>query len=94
MGIYNNYNNNNAFAVYVMAVACITVVGFLYAPFIMWFWNGLVCKLVPVVAKITYMQSYLAYLFFVVLPRIMPIRFNVANTPKLPKTQDKKANHE
>lgn len=61
-------------AAFAVAVCVTSVVGFAYALPIMWFWNLLVCKVLPCASRITYMESYLAYLFFVVLPKIMPIR--------------------
>jgi glycerol-3-phosphate acyltransferase PlsY len=73
-----DFNDNIAYR-YFFGVMLIAVIGFAYAPFIMWFWNLVVCKIVSCAARITYMQSYIAYLFFVVLPKIMPIRFNLQN---------------
>lgn len=61
--------------VWLIATVIISAVGLLYAVFIMLAWNGLAVKLCSSLSEITYWQSYLVYLFFVVLPRIMPIRF-------------------
>ena len=74
--------NRNPIAEYFVGIVVISIMGFAYAPFVMWFWDLLVCKIVSCATPITYIQSYLAYLFFVVLPKIMPIRFNLRNQDK------------
>lgn len=69
-----NKKTENAI-VWFVGMLAISVLGFVYAIFIMLAWNKLAVRLCDSLSEITYVQSYLVYLFFVVLPRIMPIRF-------------------
>lgn len=66
--------NPSPAAVFAVAMLVTAAVGLLYALPIMWFWNLLVCQVLACASRITYMESYMTYLFFVVLPKVMPIR--------------------
>lgn len=72
------YKNNN-FAIWIISILILSLVGFAYAPIIMFFWNFIVVKLLTASTSMTYWQAYIVYMFFVVLPKIFPIRVNVKN---------------
>lgn len=72
------YKNNN-FAIWIISILILSLVGFAYAPIIMVFWNFIVVKLLTASTSMTYWQAYIVYMFFVVLPKIFPIRVNVKN---------------
>lgn len=67
------YRDNN-FAIWLVSILILSLVGFAYAPIIMLFWNFLVVKILATASAMTYWQAYIVYLFFVVLPKLMPIR--------------------
>lgn len=81
------YKNNN-FAIWVISILILSLVGFVYAPIIMVFWNFLVAKILETATTMTYWQAYIVYMFFVVLPKIMPIRVT-QNTIKKDEQQSK-----
>lgn len=81
------YKNNN-FAIWIISILILSLVGFAYAPIIMVFWNFLVVKILETVTTMSYWQAYIVYMFFVVLPKIMPIRIT-QNTIKKDEQQSK-----
>lgn len=81
--ITNKLNRGGeGFVSFATAIAILCAVGLLYAVFIEAFWNGVVVEVVSAACKITYWKSYAVFLFFAVLPKIMPIRFNFKNNGK------------
>lgn len=81
------YKNNN-FAIWVISILILSLVGFAYAPIIMVFWNFLMVKILATATTMSYWQAYIVYMFFVVLPKIMPIRIT-QNTIKKDEQQSK-----
>ena len=58
------YRDNN-FALWLVSILILSLVGFAYAPIIMLFWNFLVVKILATASAMTYWQAYIVYLFFV-----------------------------
>ena len=58
------YRDNN-FALWLVSILILSLVGFAYAPIIMLFWNFLVVKILATASTMTYWQAYIVYLFFV-----------------------------
>ena len=70
------YRDNN-FAIWLVSILILSLVGFAYAPIIMLFWNFLVVKILATASAMTYWQAYIVYLFFVVFLLMFLLRTKI-----------------